>query len=170
MTTSLPSSVTPYAMDLPPSRWRVVQAMNFSKPSTVGGGGEIRRVTSALPSDASNAVASLGRNSRSVMIDPFRIGKPLRQSWRVAGAGVDLSGVTSSAVRVAILLLPSCRRAPDDVVDIVRAPDDVVPVCAPDYVVAVGSPDDVVVVGSPDDVVEIEGAPNDVVGFGAPDD
>src|SRR5215470_16911632 len=135
--------------------------MNFSKPSTVGGGGEIRRVTSALPSDASNAVASLGRSSRSVIIDPFRIGKPLRQSWCVAGAGVDLRGVASSAVSAAILLLSSCRRAPDDVVDIVRAPDDVVPVCAPDYVVAVGSPDDVVV---------IEGAPNDVVGFGAPDD
>src|ERR1700745_3865284 len=114
-------------MDLPASRWRFVHAMNFSKPSTVGGGGEIRRVTSALPSDASNAAASLARSSRNVMIEPFKIGRTLRQSGRAGVIGCDVRGATPSAVSASMLLLPSCRRTPDDVVDvdIARAPDDV---------------------------------------------
>jgi len=53
--------------------------MNFSKPSIVGGGGEMSRVTSALPSEASSAAASLGRSSRSVTIDPCSAGRPSRQ-------------------------------------------------------------------------------------------
>src|SRR5215831_2737890 len=106
-------------MDLPASRWRFVHAMNFSKPSTVGGGGEISRVTSTLPSDESNEVASLARSSRNVISDPFKIGKPLRQSGRAGEIGVDvLRGVTPSAASAAMLLLPSCRRTPDDVVTV----------------------------------------------------
>ena len=60
--------------------------MNFSKPSTVGGGGEIRRVTSAVPRAARRLGASLGRSSRNVMSDPLRAGRPSRQSRCLDGA------------------------------------------------------------------------------------
>src|SRR5580765_2936498 len=192
MTVSEPLSVTPYAMDLPSWRWRAVHAMNFSKPSTVGGGGEINRVTSAQPSDASNAAASPRRSSRNVIIDPFSIGRPSRQSWRDAGAGVGIVRCATPRAANAAMLLPSCRRSPNDVVDIFGAPNDVVAVSSPDDVVFVRAPDDVVAVdrapndvvavqrscedafqngGAPDDVVvRIRRAPDDVVAVGAPND
>ena len=64
-TVSLSLSVMPNANDCPASRCRCVQAMNFSNPSSVGGGGEIRRVTSGEPNAASSAGASEARSSRS---------------------------------------------------------------------------------------------------------
>src|SRR5690242_18064613 len=158
--------------------------MNFSKPSTVGGGGEMSRVTSALPSDASSDAASFRRSSRSVIIDPFSVGIPSRQSRRVAGTGAGVVRcATSRVASETTLLLPSCRRAPKSDADIVSAPNDVVAVRAPNDVVAVGSPNDVVVVGrAPDDVAKgvvrggyalaSRGAPDDVVAVlcGTPDD
>src|SRR5204863_2482018 len=83
-------------------------------------------------------------------------------------------------------VIERCRGPPHDVVDVHRAPDDVVAVgaaavCAPDNVIGEGAaphdvvpiepgaPDDVVQPGPPDDVVQ-RGPPHDVVEGGAPDD
>ena len=45
---------------MPALRWRSVQAMNFSKPSTVVGGGEMKRETSSVVSSANSEAASRG--------------------------------------------------------------------------------------------------------------
>ena len=57
--------------------------MNRSKPSTVDGGGEMKRDTSSVVSAAYSAGASLTRSSRSVTSEPVSSGSPVRQSFRV---------------------------------------------------------------------------------------
>ena len=54
--------------------------MNFSKPSTVVGGGEMKRATSSVVNIASSEVASSRRNSRSVHTAVESTGSPDRQS------------------------------------------------------------------------------------------
>src|SRR5438552_17439131 len=116
--------------------------MNFSKPSTVGGGGEISRVTSAVPSEASRSFASLARSSRTVIIAPDSVGRLPRQSMRVELTGTAVSAFITSTAVSAMLVATSHRRAPDDVVEKICAPDDVVAVaCAAEYVVVRLSPD-----------------------------
>ena len=53
--------------------------MNFSNPSTVVGGGEMKRVTSSVDIAAHSAGASVARNSRSVTTEPQSVGRPVRQ-------------------------------------------------------------------------------------------
>ena len=53
--------------DCPAARCRCVHAMNRSNPSTVAGGGEMKRVTSAFIIAAKSDAASLVRSSRSVI-------------------------------------------------------------------------------------------------------
>src|SRR5712675_927294 len=106
--------------------------MNFSKPSAVGGGGEIRRVTSAVPSAANRSFASLARSSRSVIIEPVSTGRPLRQSLRGVTGTWAGKVIIATVLMVAMLVTASFQRvqsAPDDVVDIIGgAPNDVVAV------------------------------------------
>ena len=54
--------------------------MNRSKPSTVVGGGEMKRATSSVDSIASSDGASESRSSRSVTIDPVSTGSACLQS------------------------------------------------------------------------------------------
>ena len=54
--------------------------MKRSKPSTVVGGGEMKRDTSSVVSIASSAGASSSRISRSLNADPARTGRPAFQS------------------------------------------------------------------------------------------
>src|SRR5690242_10531150 len=54
--------------------------MKRSKPSTVVGGGEMKRATSSVVSIASSDGASSRRSSRSVKLDPASIGRPAFQS------------------------------------------------------------------------------------------
>ena len=193
---SLSFSVIPNANDCPASRCGCVHAMNFSNPSSVGGGGEIRRVTSGEPNAASSAGASDGtqlaqRNRRS--LEHRKTGAPVagcRSRHRLGRSGncrrklleARCDGhyrAPSSAVDVPQTMLSQIQLgAPHDVVVASdRAPDDVVIVVggAADDAAAPGrAPDDVVlaVPRAPDDVVVIVvGAPDDVVVVHrAPDD
>ena len=54
--------------------------MNRSNPSTVVGGGEMKRATSSVESIASSDVASEIRSSRSVTIEPVSTGSACFQS------------------------------------------------------------------------------------------
>ena len=54
--------------------------MNRSNPSTVVGGGEMKREACSVVSAKNSDAASLTRISRSVIIDPVSTGRPLRQS------------------------------------------------------------------------------------------
>src|SRR3954465_8814531 len=63
----------------PTARWRIVQAMNFSKPSTVLGGGEMKRDTSSVVSSANSEGASDARISRRVTVAPDSTGRLSRQ-------------------------------------------------------------------------------------------
>ena len=54
--------------------------MNRSNPSTVVGGGEMKRATSSVESMASSDGASVSRSSRSVTSDPVSTGSACRQS------------------------------------------------------------------------------------------
>ena len=64
--------------------------MNRSKPSTVVGGGEMKRDTSSVVSSAQSDDASDARSSRSVTWEPARTGRPCRQSVViVADHGID---------------------------------------------------------------------------------
>ena len=67
--------------------------MNRSKPSTVVGGGEMKRVTSSVVSSASSAGASGRRSSRKVNRVPLRTGSVLRQSEVTIGASPTCGGV-----------------------------------------------------------------------------
>ncbi len=71
--------------------------MNFSKPSTDEGGGEMNRATSSVVSSAKSDVASSLRSSRSVTQPPVSTGSPLRQSLLVTSA---VSTARNSAVRL----------------------------------------------------------------------
>jgi len=42
-------------------------------------GGEMNRATASIVNDSNSAGASLSRSSRSVVIDPERVGSPVRQ-------------------------------------------------------------------------------------------
>jgi hypothetical protein len=70
--------------------------MNRSKPSTLDGGGEMNRATSSIVNDSNSAGASPSRSSRSVVIDPERVGSPVRQPLRAAVATETL--VTTASV------------------------------------------------------------------------
>ena len=63
--------------DCPAARCRSVHAMNRSNPSTVAGGGEMKRVTSSFVIAAKSAGASLVRSSRSVTSEPASSGSPV---------------------------------------------------------------------------------------------
>ena len=54
--------------------------MKRSKPSTVVGGGEMKRDTSSVVSIASSDGASSRRSSRSVKVEPASTGRPAFQS------------------------------------------------------------------------------------------
>ncbi len=54
--------------------------MKRSNPSTVVGGGEMKRETSSVVSIAKSEAASEARSSLSVTRRPVRTGRPLRQS------------------------------------------------------------------------------------------
>jgi hypothetical protein len=54
--------------------------MNRSNPSTVVGGGEMKRETSSLVSIVRSEGASAVRSSRSVTPRPCSTGRPVRQS------------------------------------------------------------------------------------------
>ena len=58
--------------------------MNRSNPSTVVGGGEMKRDTSSVESIARSEGASESRSSRSVTIVPVSTGSACRQSDEVA--------------------------------------------------------------------------------------
>ena len=60
--------------------------MNRSKPSTVVGGGEMKRDTSSLESMVRSEGASESRSSRSVTIEPVSTGSACRQSLVVVSA------------------------------------------------------------------------------------
>ena len=86
----------------PAARWRCVHAMNFSNPSSVVGGGEMKRVTSSVVSITNSARASLARRSRNVTSDPDSVGSPLRQSAASShGAGAASGTVDTTASRSA---------------------------------------------------------------------
>src|SRR5688572_29786394 len=95
--------------------------MKRSKPSTVVGGGEMKRDTSSVESIARSTGASSARSSRSVSLVPISAGSAERQSVVVTGDGA----AKSAAVIV----------TPDDVV--IVTPDNVVSLIAPDDVVDV---------------------------------
>src|SRR5512134_3939768 len=70
--------------------------MKRSKPSTVVGGGEMKRATSSVDSIDSNAGASDNRRSRSVTIEPAITGRARRQSLStVTAVAVDMTAWTS---------------------------------------------------------------------------
>src|SRR3954471_16275977 len=77
---SVASMVTAKQTYDPTARWRSVQAMNFSTPSTVLGGGEMNRDTSSVVSSANSDGASDARSSRKVTVDPVSAGRLSRQS------------------------------------------------------------------------------------------
>jgi hypothetical protein len=86
---SVASSVTAKQAYVPAARWRSVQAMNRSKPSTVLGGGEMKRETSSVVSSAKSDGASDVRSSRKVTVVPASIGRLSRQSVLTVGAMDD---------------------------------------------------------------------------------
>jgi hypothetical protein len=81
--------------------------MNRSNPSTVEGGGEMKRATSSVVRRANSGAASDARISRSTTCAPRSAGRPARQSLLTTGALVGwtmvrLAGawaVTSSSTR-----------------------------------------------------------------------
>ena len=70
--------------------------MNRSKPSTVVGGGEMKRATSSVESIASSDGASESRSSRSVTIDPVSTGSACRQSLVVVAAAARATAACMS--------------------------------------------------------------------------
>ena len=70
--------------------------MKRSKPSTVVGGGEMKRATSSVDSIASSDGASDSRSSRSVTIEPVSTGSDCRQSLVVVFAGADAAAMTTA--------------------------------------------------------------------------
>ena len=72
--------------------------MNLAKPSTVVGGGEMKRVTSSVVSNASREDASLTRSSRSVMPFPCRTGSCVFQSELTAAVVLVLTMMTGISV------------------------------------------------------------------------
>ena len=67
--------------------------MNFSKPSTVLGGGEMKRDTSSVVNSAKSDGASDARSSRSVTVAPVSNGRLSRQSeLTVAVADLQTTG------------------------------------------------------------------------------
>ena len=77
---SKPCSVTAKQAYVPAARCRSVHAMKRSKPSTVVGGGEMKRETSSVVSIAKSDGASDARSSRSTTCSSVNTGRPLRQS------------------------------------------------------------------------------------------
>lgn len=69
-------ATTAKQMEGPAARWRWVHAMNRSKPSTVAGGGEMNRATSAVVNETNSDGASRSRSSRSVTSMPVSVGSP----------------------------------------------------------------------------------------------
>ena len=69
--------------------------MKRSNPSTLVGGGEMKRDTSSLDIAAKSAGASLARSSRSTTSDPVSVGRPDRQSMTVV---VSISGIVDTTV------------------------------------------------------------------------
>ena len=105
----------------PAARCRCVQAVNFSKPSTVVGGGEMKRVTSSVVSATNSDRASPARSSRSVTSEPVSVGRPLRQPFFAHGAvsasgPVEITASTSACSRYGIFSIrrafPSAPRCP----------------------------------------------------------
>jgi hypothetical protein len=65
--------------------------MNRSKPSTVVGGGEMKRETSSAVSIAKSDGASVTSRSRNVTLAPVITGRPFRQSLLVAAVAVAVT-------------------------------------------------------------------------------
>ena len=70
--------------------------MNFSKPSTVVGGGDMKRETSSGVSIANSDAASETSSSRSVTLLPVSAGSALRQSLLTAVVEVVVMGLSIS--------------------------------------------------------------------------
>ena len=68
--------------------------MKRSKPSTVLGGGEMKRATSSVVSSANSDAASDARSSRSTTCLPRSVGRPWRQSELTM---VSIAGATAVA-------------------------------------------------------------------------
>ena len=75
--------------------------MNRSNPSTVVGGGEMKRATSSVDSIASSDAASESRSSRSVTIEPVSTGSACVQS-------VVVTVLASAAARTACRSVTVC--------------------------------------------------------------
>ena len=69
--------------------------MNRSNPSTVVGGGEMKRATSSVASIDSSDGASESRSSRRVTLDPFSTGSALCQSEVVTLFAASMTACTS---------------------------------------------------------------------------
>ena len=76
----IPAGTTAKQMYCPAARCCCVHVMNRSNPSTVVGGGEMKRVTSSVVSIASSEGASLSSSSRIVKAPLDRTGSASRQS------------------------------------------------------------------------------------------
>ena len=74
--------------------------MNFSKPSTVLGGGEMKRDTSSVVSSAKSDGASDARSSRRVTVAPASIGRLSRQSVLTVSAIAGFAIGRGNACRV----------------------------------------------------------------------
>ena len=88
----------------PAARFLCVHSMNRSYPSTVVGGGVMKRETSSVESIASRVGASDSCSSRSVMASPARSGRRSRQSdeivsgWGTATAAEERTTIIFSAI------------------------------------------------------------------------
>jgi hypothetical protein len=79
--------------------------MNRSKPSSVVGGGEMKRVTSSDVNSVSNEAASLCRSSRSVTPLPCRTGSDCFQSLLTVAAGEVVLAVVIGVMLVMVVML-----------------------------------------------------------------
>jgi hypothetical protein len=82
--------------------------MNRSKPSSVVGGGEMKRVTSSVVNNASSAGASLVRISRNVTPAPDKIGNFCRQSEAMDLLVVSVEDV--EVIKAVLMIVLSSRR------------------------------------------------------------
>ena len=152
-----PCSVTAKQAYVPAARCRSVHAMKRSKPSTVVGGGEMKRDTSSVVSSAKSDGASDARSSRSVDLLAAQHRQPLppvgaddrRRGRGVVRTGVGHDGPQFVAVRHLFhdYLPPFGRWAIRRSVSVARCPRR----CCRRRG------------GAPHDVVAIGGAPHDVV-------
>jgi hypothetical protein len=80
--------------------------MNLAKPSTVVGGGEMKRVTSSVVRSARSVAASVTRSSRSVKPLPCRTGRAFRQRVSIA---VDVRVIGDEAVSTIWVAIIVCH-------------------------------------------------------------